>query len=138
MKEGLRFIAVDGHAEEPVLFEATGLDPKLVQILGRLKYRTSYGQNVLQHSLEVAHLSTLLAEQLGANVSIAKKGGLLHDIGKAVDHEIEGTHIEIGKNILKNTEKNKMVINLAHGIKIIIILTRVEGSNRWGIWARVM
>ena len=78
-----------------------GLDPKLVQILGRLKYRTSYGQNVLQHSLEVARLSTLLAEELGADVNVAKKGGLLHDIGKAVDHEIEGTHPEIGYNILK-------------------------------------
>ena len=78
-----------------------GLDPKLAQILGRLKYRTSYGQNVLQHSMEVARLSVLLAEQLGADVNIVKKGGLLHDIGKAVDHEIEGTHPEIGYNILK-------------------------------------
>ncbi|MBI5621632.1 ribonuclease Y [Candidatus Falkowbacteria bacterium] len=77
----------------------TGFDPKLVQIIGRLKYRTSYGQNVLEHSIEVALLCTLLAEQLGANVDVAKKGGFLHDIGKAVDHEVQGTHPEIGRDI---------------------------------------
>ncbi|MFH0952302.1 MAG: ribonuclease Y [Patescibacteria group bacterium] len=77
-----------------------GLDPKLIQLLGRLKYRTSYGQNVLKHSIEVTHLASLLAEELGANVSAVKKGALLHDIGKAVDHEIQGTHTQIGHDIM--------------------------------------
>lgn len=87
-----------------------GLDPKLVQIIGRLKYRTSYGQNVLQHSIEVAHLSALLAEELGANVTIAKKAGFLHDIGKAVDHEIQGTHPEIGRDICKKFNISEEII----------------------------
>ena len=78
-----------------------GLDPKLTQILGRLKFRSSYGHNVLQHSIEVSLLSGLLAEQLGADVTVARKGGLLHDIGKAVDHEIKGGHPEIGYDIMK-------------------------------------
>lgn len=90
-------------AGEEAIYEVgvTGFDPKLTQILGRLKYRTSYGQNALRHSIEVAHLSALLAEELGVDVTIAKKGGLLHDIGKAVDHEVQGTHPEIGGNIAK-------------------------------------
>lgn len=81
--------------------EIAGYDPKLIQILGRLRFRTSYGQNVLQHSLEVAYLASLLANELGANASVARKGGLFHDIGKAVDQEVQGTHPEIGYNILK-------------------------------------
>jgi ribonuclease Y len=78
-----------------------GFDPKLIQLLGRLKFRTSYGQNVLLHSIEVAHLSASIASEVGADITIAKKAGLLHDIGKAVDHEIQGTHVEIGRNILE-------------------------------------
>jgi ribonuclease Y len=78
-----------------------GFDPKLVQLIGRLKYRTSYGQNVLLHSVEVARLSASIASEVGADITVAKKAGLLHDIGKAVDHEIQGTHVEIGMNILK-------------------------------------
>ena len=88
-----------------------GLDPKLVQILGRLRYRTSFGQNALLHSLEVAHLSGALAAELGADVAIAKKAGLLHDIGKAVDHEIQGTHVEIGIKILQKFNMPKEVID---------------------------
>lgn len=88
-----------------------GLDPKLIQILGRLRFRTSYGQNVLLHSLEVAHLAGALAAELGADVSVSKKAGLLHDIGKAIDHEVQGTHIEIGMNILKKFGIEKAVID---------------------------
>ena len=90
-------------AGEEVLYELgiTGIDPKLVQILGRLKFRTSYGQNVLLHSKEVSVLSSLLAEELGADVTVCKRGGLFHDIGKAVDHDVQGGHPEIGHKILK-------------------------------------
>ncbi len=77
------------------------LDPKLISILGRLHFRTSYGQNVLEHSIEMAHLSGMIAQEIGANVQVSKAGALLHDIGKALDHEVQGSHIEIGRRILQ-------------------------------------
>lgn len=92
-------------AGEEALYElgipVSSIDPKLVSILGRLKFRTSYGQNVLQHSIEVARLSGMIAEELGADVFACKKGGLFHDIGKAVDHDMQGAHPQIGYNIMK-------------------------------------
>ena len=91
-----------------------GLDPKIVYLVGRLRYRTSYGQNVLLHSLEVAYISGALAAELGCDVSVAKKAGLLHDIGKAVDHEIQGTHVEIGVKIL---EKFKIPVEIINAMK---------------------
>ena len=86
------------------------LDPRISAILGRLHFRTSYGQNVLQHSIEMAHISGMLAEELGANVAVAKAGALLHDIGKAVDHEVQGTHVEIGRRILQKFETDPQII----------------------------
>ena len=78
-----------------------GLDPRILLILGRLHFRTSYGQNVLQHSIEMSHIAGMIAEELGANVAVAKAGALLHDLGKALDHEVAGTHVEIGRRILQ-------------------------------------
>jgi ribonuclease Y len=86
------------------------LDPKLLSILGRLYFRTSYGQNVLEHSVEMAHIAGMIAEELGANVTTAKAGALLHDIGKALDHEVSGTHVEIGRKILQKFNVSEDVI----------------------------
>lgn len=86
------------------------LDPRVISILGRLHFRTSYGQNVLQHSVEMAHIAGMLAEELSADVSVAKAGALVHDIGKAVDHEIQGTHVEIGRRILQKFGTDEAVI----------------------------
>lgn len=86
------------------------LDPRIVSILGRLYFRTSYGQNVLQHSIEMAHIAGMLAEELGADVAIAKAGALVHDIGKAIDHEVSGTHVDIGRRILQKFGADERII----------------------------
>jgi ribonucrease Y len=100
------------EAGEAAVFDAgiVGLDPKLIQILGRLKFRTSYGQNVLQHSMEVAYLASALAAEIGANATIAKKAGLFHDIGKALDYQVEGSHVDIGMRILEKFGVEQAVI----------------------------
>ena len=129
---------------ESALFELglTKMDPELVELVGKLHFRTSFGQNALMHSIEVAHISGLIAAELGENITLAKRAGLLHDIGKSIDHEVEGSHVTIGSEIAKKYKENEVVINAIeshHGdteatsiISVIVAIADALSASRPG------